>query len=95
MTYDMISFLMLSACKQGCKKYETCNAEKDKGFWVDVKYFQLGGVRIPTDVSDRYLKALTLKEDVLREEFMQQAAVVRKETVAAVWDFILHFLISD
>jgi len=74
------------ACPASCIPLAQCDAEREKGLWVDVKFFQLGGIRIPDGVSDRYLKALTLQEDNLREEFMQTSAVVRKSSVALVQD---------
>ena len=49
-----------------------------------VKYFQMGAVEIPGDVEDRFLRALTLKEEAAREELKQEAQVVRKNTEADV-----------
>ncbi|XP_005090572.1 uncharacterized protein LOC101853991 [Aplysia californica] len=74
------------ACPSNCIPLSRCDADKQKGLWVDVKFFQMGRIEIPDDVADRYLKALTLKEEVAREEFLQEAAVVRKGTVALVHD---------
>lgn len=51
---------------------------------VDVKFFQLGQVTIPSSVQERYMKALTLKEESDRENLVQEAKVVRKTTNAMV-----------
>ncbi|KAL8612319.1 hypothetical protein ACOMHN_062266 [Nucella lapillus] len=72
------------ACPQGCKKYSLCDDKTEKGLWVYVKYFQLGAVEIPADVKDRFLKALTLKEEAAREKLLQDAQIVRKKTEADV-----------
>ncbi|XP_076459148.1 uncharacterized protein LOC143292587 [Babylonia areolata] len=72
------------ACPPGCKEYALCDDKTEKGLWVYVKYFQLGAVEIPSDVEDRFLKALTLKEEAAREELLQDAQVVRKKTEADV-----------
>ncbi|XP_046565249.1 uncharacterized protein LOC124273948 [Haliotis rubra] len=67
------------ACPPGCKEVRLCTTA-DKGLFVDVKYFQLGQVQIPSDVKDRFLRALTLQEDALREQLLQDAQIVRKQT---------------
>ena len=69
-----------TACPANCIKPDQCDNEREKGLWVDVKYFQIGAIDIPSDVSERYLKTLTLKEDNAREKFLQDASVVRKGT---------------
>lgn len=74
------------ACPEGCKNYTLCDDKTEKGLWVFVKYFQLGAVDIPSGVEDRYLRALTLKEEADREELLQEAQVVRKSTEAEVRD---------
>ena len=51
---------------------------------MDVKYFQLGHMNIPSDVEERFLRALTLQEDALKEQLLQDAQVVRKETESKV-----------
>lgn len=51
---------------------------------MDVKFFQLGQVIIPSSVQERYMKALTLKEESDRENLVQEAKVVRKTTNAMV-----------
>ncbi|PVD39384.1 hypothetical protein C0Q70_02014 [Pomacea canaliculata] len=74
------------ACPPGCKNSSSCDPSTDKGLWVNVKYFQLGAVEIPSDVEDRFLRSLTLKEDADREKLLQEAQVVRKTTEAMVRD---------
>ena len=51
---------------------------------MNVKYFQLAYTDIPGTVEDEYLTALTLLEDATREELIQQAKVIRKNTTAMV-----------
>lgn len=71
------------ACPPGCKR-SRCDSKTEKGLWVYVKYFELGAVDIPSDVEDRFLKALTLREENDREKNLQEAQVVRKSTEAEV-----------
>lgn len=71
------------ACPAGCKPTSTCTSA-DKGIYVDVKYFQLGTITIPSDVQSQYMKALTLQEEADREKLLQDAQVVRKNTTAMV-----------
>jgi hypothetical protein len=78
------------ACFTGCKPSGSCTST-DKGIYVDVKYFQLGKVTIPSDVNGQYMKALTLQEEADREQFLQDAQVVRKNTTAMVCDIVYHF----
>lgn len=69
------------ACPDGCSKnYNEC----ERGLNVDVKYFQLTEIVIPSDVEDRFMEALVLQEENLREELYQEAAVIRKETMQMV-----------
>lgn len=75
------SLLIPLACPTGCKT--TCTST-DKGYYVDVKYFQLGSITIPNDVQSQYMKALTLQEEADREKLLQDAQVVRKNTTAMV-----------
>ena len=80
----------VAACPPGCKKYSLCDDKTEKGLWVYVKYFQLGAVEIPEDVEDRFLRALTLKEEAAREILLQEAQVVRKTTEAEVIPALLQ-----
>ncbi|XP_048777110.2 uncharacterized protein LOC125681186 [Ostrea edulis] len=69
------------ACPTGCK---TSCTSADKGYYVDVKYFHLGQITIPNDVQSQFMKALTLQEEADREQLLQDAQVVRKNTTAMV-----------
>lgn len=71
------------ACIPNCKPRETCT-NKDKGYFVDVKFLQLGEVVIPSTVQERFMRALTLQEESDRETLVQEAMVVRKSTNAMV-----------
>lgn len=51
---------------------------------MDVKFFQLGKVTIPSSIQERFMKALTLNEESDRENLVQEAKVVRKATNAMV-----------
>lgn len=75
--------LYKNGCPTDCKEGADCT-DKYKGIYVDVRYFQLGYVNIPGDVEERFLRALTLQEDALKEQLLQDAQVVRKETDAKV-----------
>ncbi|KAK3750814.1 hypothetical protein RRG08_037255 [Elysia crispata] len=74
------------ACPAGCTSLDQCNNEKDKGLWVDVKYFQLGAVHIPEEVEGRHLEKLVTKEETERGQYFQDASVLRKNTEAIVRD---------
>lgn len=52
--------------------------------FADVKFFQMGQVFIPSDVEERFLRQLTLKEDSEREKLLQKAQVERKITSSQV-----------
>ena len=70
-------------CPTDCLKGRDCTDEQ-KGIFVEVRYFQLGDMDIPSDVEERFLRALTLQEDALKEQLLQDAQVVRKETESKV-----------
>ncbi|VDI49327.1 uncharacterized protein LOC143059524 [Mytilus galloprovincialis] len=67
------------ACPLNCKSRDICN-DDDKGVYVDVKYFQLGSIRIPHTVEERFLRQLVLQEETDREKLLQGAQIVRKQT---------------
>ncbi|KAK3083265.1 hypothetical protein FSP39_017936 [Pinctada imbricata] len=71
------------ACPSGCIPVENCK-EEDKGMFLDVKYFQIEYIDIPSTVEDEYLNALTLLDYATREKLVQEAKVVRKNTSAMV-----------
>ena len=62
-----------SACVTDC-------TPADKGLNVEVKYFQLLKIDIPSDVEQRFVEALVLQETAEEEILKQEAIVVRKET---------------
>jgi len=70
-------------CLADCVQFGTCTDE-EKGFFADVRYFQLLEIEIPSDVESRYLQALVLQEETEKEKFLQEAQVVVKQTDAAV-----------
>ncbi|XP_033725648.1 uncharacterized protein LOC117315528 [Pecten maximus] len=71
------------ACPLGCKPSVTCTTD-DRGLFADVRYFQLGSVRISSSVKERFMKALTLQEENDTEKLKQQAQIIRKNTTAKV-----------
>lgn len=71
------------ACPASCKARGICMTA-DHGLFADVKYFQMDEVFIHNDVKERFLRALTLKEDAAREILMQNAQVERKITTSKV-----------
>ena len=71
------------ACPVNCISRNICE-DKDKGIYVDVKYFQLGEISIPGTVEERFLRQLTLQEESEREKLLQNAQVARKETQSKV-----------
>lgn len=75
-------YLPVTDCN-GCIPRSECKV-KDKGLNVDVRYLQLTDVDIPDDVQDRYMESLVLQEKVLREDFYQNASLIRKTTEAMV-----------
>ena len=49
-----------------------------------MRYFQLGGLGIPDELNQRFLKALVLQEENETEKLKQESQVIRKETQARV-----------
>jgi hypothetical protein len=79
-----MSFLYLSlACAEGCISPSKCK-DSQKGLNVDVKFFQLTDIVIPSTVSERFMENLLLVEKNLREQHFQNATVIRKETAGKV-----------
>ena len=78
-------------CVPGCKSYRSCT-EKDWGLFSEVRYFQLGGIGIPDELNQRFLKALVLQEENETEKLKQESQVIRKETQAQV--FYVQLLIA-
>lgn len=67
-------------CIKGCIQPRSKCKKSEKGLFSTVRYFQLGDVKIPSDVQKRYLLTLTRRLDSEKEEFVQETAVVRKNT---------------
>ena len=67
----------------GCTPYDRCT-EADFGFYVDVRYFQLAELHIPSGLEDKFLRGLILQEETETEQFKQEATLVRKATDAKV-----------
>ena len=70
-------------CPDDCLKQENCTYE-DMGMFVGVPYFQLGYIAISSDVTDRFLMRLTLSFEMDKEQYLQEAMVIRKETEGMV-----------
>ncbi|XP_052773938.1 uncharacterized protein LOC128212495 isoform X2 [Mya arenaria] len=68
-----------SDCPFECKARD-CNDDTERGIFVDVRYFQLGSVRIPDDLQKQMMESILIQERALREDFIQTAQIVRKET---------------
>ncbi|XP_005097525.1 uncharacterized protein LOC101853159 [Aplysia californica] len=74
-------------CSGSCKVSLMCSApfclppgQCTKGHHVDMNFFQLGSVRIPDSVMDRYVRRVVLQINAERELFVQQTAVEVKKT---------------
>lgn len=67
------------ACFSTCIPREVC-ADHDKGLHVDIKHVQLGMVSFPEELLARMQATLILPEIAIREQFLQEAIVIRKET---------------
>lgn len=78
------SFVLPLACPVDCIMPSSCNVDKNKGLWVDVKYLQLGAVDIPNRVMDRWIEKLIEREERARQDFVQESQVIRKKTFAEV-----------
>jgi len=50
------------------------------GLFAQVRYFQMLEISIPSELTNRYTQALVLQEAEEREQYKQNAQVVRKET---------------
>lgn len=82
-----VSFISVcSTCKVVC-------TASDKGLNVEVKYFQLRRIRIPSDVEKQFIQALVLQEQNEEEKLKQDAVVVRKETSQKVWGIIQYQIV--
>ncbi|KAL4219618.1 hypothetical protein ACF0H5_022191 [Mactra antiquata] len=73
------------ACASGCIASDKC-PDSEKGLHVDVKFFQLTDIDIPHDVMERFMENLLLVEKNLREQHVQNATIIRKDTAKKVAD---------
>ena len=80
---DQPMFHIFLVCPDDCLKQENCTYE-DMGMFVGVPYFQLGYIAISSDVTDRFLMRLTLSFEMDKEQYLQEAMVIRKETEGMV-----------
>ena len=69
----------MPACESNCKPYETC-LTSDWGLFADVRFFQLGAIGVPTKLGYRFQQVAILDEAVDREQNLQNAIIIRKET---------------
>ena len=76
--FNSLFILVCSTCLTVC-------LPTDKGLNVEVKYFQLGSIKIPSDIENRYIQALVLQEQAEEELLKQDSIVIRKETSQKVW----------
>ncbi|XP_071149372.1 uncharacterized protein [Mytilus edulis] len=63
-----------------CTNCVTVCSRSHRGLNVEVKYFQLGKIKIPSEVENQFIRASTLKEQNDEEKLKQKAVIVRKET---------------
>ncbi|XP_063412525.1 uncharacterized protein LOC134695238 [Mytilus trossulus] len=63
-----------------CTNCVTVCSRSQRGLNVEVKYFQLGKIKIPSEVENQFIRASTLKEQNDEEKLKQKAVIVRKET---------------
>ncbi|CAC5368306.1 unnamed protein product [Mytilus coruscus] len=63
-----------------CTNCLTVCSPSHRGLNVEVKFFQLGRIQIPSDVEKQFIRASTLKEQNEEEKLKQNAVIVRKET---------------
>ncbi|XP_070570766.1 uncharacterized protein [Ptychodera flava] len=75
----------VEGCVPNCVAYDTCT-EEQKGYFADLRYFQLLSVSIASEVISNNLLALTQLEDAAGELYTQDAQVTRKNTERLVRD---------
>ena len=66
-------------CAPSCIPTGNCTKD-DMGLFSEVRYFQLHDLSIPSELSGRYVQSLVLQEAEEREQYIQDAQLVRKET---------------
>ena len=75
----LVLCIILDTCVDGCTDYDKCE-KSDMGLFAEVRYFQLHDLEIPSSLSSRYTEALVLQEAEEREQYIQDAQLVRKDT---------------
>ena len=70
---------VLGDCVPDCIIDDDCE-EDDMGLFVETRYFQLHDLSIPVEISSRYTQSLVLQEAREREQYVQDAQLIRKET---------------
>ncbi|XP_060075139.1 uncharacterized protein LOC132554833 [Ylistrum balloti] len=71
-----------TCCRQVCSSFAY-------GFFVDVRYFQLGSISIYTSIDERFMQSLLLQQFLL-----QEAQIIRKNSTAIV-EVIVHAKTED
>lgn len=59
-----------------------------------MRYFYLQEIDIPSDVQERFLRALVLNEETETELFIQEALIVQKQTDQQVCDRSVFCLLN-
>ena len=77
----------------GCVSHDVCT-QADMGLFAEVRYFQLHDLSIPSELSERYTQSLVLQEADEKEQYIQDAKLVRKETERLVrldvWEGVVY-----
>jgi len=67
-------------CVIGCKPREKGCTKEEKGFFAEVRYLQLHDIDVPERVMERRLLGLVRDLEKEREEYLNQEALVKKQT---------------
>jgi len=67
-------------CVTGCKSREQGCKKEEKGFFAEVRYLQLHDIDVPERVMERRLLGLVRDLEKEREEYLNQEALVKKQT---------------
>ncbi|CAF2065989.1 unnamed protein product [Rotaria magnacalcarata] len=74
-------------CVNGCKSREEGCKKEEKGFFAEVRYLQLHDIDVPDRVMERRLLGLVRDLEKEREEYINQEALVKKQTDILVNQF--------
>ncbi|CAF3892038.1 unnamed protein product [Rotaria sp. Silwood1] len=74
-------------CVEGCKPRAQSCAKDDKGFFAELRYLQLHDIDVPDRVMERRLLGLVRELEKEREEYLNQEALVKKQTDILVNQF--------